>query len=247
MYVKKVGGNCLILALAEAGLPAPELVPITFTVIIGTVTLYALLSSPMARWLGIARPEPTGVAMLGSQSWVLDLAEEVARNDIKTLVIVTEGEMSTDRTLTNAQVYIGELADAGMFDELDRLDVGQAIALSTNREHNDFAIGCFAEALGRANVYLLPYSSDEEQHELGVLAGVWGRRPFASETSHETIQQAIAEGWQFGTVELTSNGQQLPHPGQLMVIIEDGHVVINTAHHPGRWRTGQKLVMLSPV
>jgi hypothetical protein len=178
---------------------------------------------------------------------VLDLAEEVARNSIKTLVIVTEGEMSADRTLTYAQVYTGELADEAIFDALDRLDVAQAIALSTNREHNDFAIGCFAEALGRANVYLLPYSSDEERHELGVLAGVWGRRPFASETTHQTIQQAIAEGWHFGTVEVTSSGQQLPHPGQLMVIIEDGHVVIDTAHLPGRWRTGRKLVMLSPA
>ena len=49
------------LRLAEAGFEEYEqIVPITFLVIIGTVTIYGLTAAPVARLLGVAQPDPQG-------------------------------------------------------------------------------------------------------------------------------------------------------------------------------------------
>lgn len=53
--------------LAEVGVPEAErLAPLTFLVIVGTVALYSLTVRPVAQWLGLASPDPTGALIVGA-------------------------------------------------------------------------------------------------------------------------------------------------------------------------------------
>ncbi|MFJ3222246.1 cation:proton antiporter [Streptomyces sp. NPDC086783] len=61
-------------SLVEAGLPgAPKILPITFLVIVGTVLLYALTASPVARKLGVVRSARTRPLVVGGTDWVIAL------------------------------------------------------------------------------------------------------------------------------------------------------------------------------
>lgn len=53
---------------------ASKILPVTFLVIVATVTLYGLTAVPVARRLGVTRPERTRPLLVGGQTWVIDLA-----------------------------------------------------------------------------------------------------------------------------------------------------------------------------
>ena len=53
---------------------ASKVLPVTFLVIVATVALYGLTAAPVARKLGVTRPERTRPLLVGGEAWVIDLA-----------------------------------------------------------------------------------------------------------------------------------------------------------------------------
>jgi len=53
---------------------ASKILPVTFLVIVATVALYGLTAAPVARRLGVTRPERTRPLLVGGEPWVIDLA-----------------------------------------------------------------------------------------------------------------------------------------------------------------------------
>ena len=53
---------------------ASKILPVTFLVIVATVALYGLTAAPVARRLGVTRPERTRPLLVGGEAWVIDLA-----------------------------------------------------------------------------------------------------------------------------------------------------------------------------
>jgi NhaP-type Na+/H+ or K+/H+ antiporter len=53
---------------------AAKILPVTFLVIVATVTLYGLTAAPVARRLGVTRPDRTRPLLVGGEAWVVDLA-----------------------------------------------------------------------------------------------------------------------------------------------------------------------------
>lgn len=61
-------------ALVSAGVGgAQKILPATFVVIVMTVSLYGLTAAPVARRLGVMRPERTRALLIGGEPWVIDL------------------------------------------------------------------------------------------------------------------------------------------------------------------------------
>ncbi|GAA2747333.1 cation:proton antiporter [Kitasatospora cinereorecta] len=62
-------------SLAAAGVPkAAEILPITFLVIVGTVTLYAFTAAPLAARLKVRRHAWSRPLLVGGDAWVIDVA-----------------------------------------------------------------------------------------------------------------------------------------------------------------------------
>lgn len=62
--------------LVQLGLPgASKILPITFLVIVSTVVLYALTAGPVARLLGVARPNRTLPLLVGGAPWAVGLGK----------------------------------------------------------------------------------------------------------------------------------------------------------------------------
>jgi NhaP-type Na+/H+ or K+/H+ antiporter len=73
-------------ALAEQ---AEQLVPITFLVIVGTVSIYGLLAAPLARRLGLADPNPQGLLIAGASDWVRNVAKALKDEGFAVLLLDT--------------------------------------------------------------------------------------------------------------------------------------------------------------
>jgi len=74
-------------ALAADGVRGAEkILPVTFLVIVVTVTLYGLTALPVARRIGLARPARTRPLLVGGNRWVVDLARVLRRAGLDVLV-----------------------------------------------------------------------------------------------------------------------------------------------------------------
>ncbi len=69
------------------GEEADRLIPVVFLVIVGTVAVYGLTISPLARYLGLAQPNPQGVLFLGAHPWAQRIARTLHDLGFKVLII----------------------------------------------------------------------------------------------------------------------------------------------------------------
>ena len=72
---------------AELTSQISKLVPLTFVVIVGTVSLYGTIAAPVARWLGLAARNPQGVLFIGAQPWVVEIAGLLKEGGVDVMLI----------------------------------------------------------------------------------------------------------------------------------------------------------------
>lgn len=212
--------------LEEAGQPVEALAPVTFIVIVATVLFSAIASRVGARRFRVARPAPTGVAFIGGPDWALDLAAWLSDHDIPTLVITTdpfEVEAATQRGVLSFQ---GSLDSEDLLMAMDSVGVRFVIGVSRFEEVNALVIERAAEAIGRANVYFLPRSDEEDLAESSH-AAVMARRPFGRDATQVKLEQLAAFEWRMTAVSAdTFDRVTLDGAVPLLAIDDDGPNVL---------------------
>jgi NhaP-type Na+/H+ or K+/H+ antiporter len=100
--------------LVSAGVGgAQKVLPATFLVIVGTVTLYGLTAGPVARRLGVVRPTGTRVLVVGGDPWVIDLGRTLRAAGADVLVWAAPATQRADLRESGLDVAPGRLmADA---------------------------------------------------------------------------------------------------------------------------------------
>jgi NhaP-type Na+/H+ or K+/H+ antiporter len=74
-------------SLVGDGVPgASDILPATFLVIVGTVTLYGLTAVPVATRLGVTRPAASLPLIVGGSEWVVDLARALRSQGVEVLM-----------------------------------------------------------------------------------------------------------------------------------------------------------------
>jgi NhaP-type Na+/H+ or K+/H+ antiporter len=144
------------LKLSEDGVPGADLViPVTFTVIAGTVIIYSLGSPPLARYLGLAGNQPPSLMLVGAPRWAIALAAALKQAGAE-VRIWTEDEARA-RTAIDA----GLLAFGGPLDPKSRSSAAafqdlSAVALVSDDDTLNQTLGWeFSSALGSDRVYCL--------------------------------------------------------------------------------------------
>jgi NhaP-type Na+/H+ or K+/H+ antiporter len=89
--------------LSTAGVAgAQKILPVTFLVIVLTVTLYGLSAAPVARRLGVVRPARTRPLLVGGDPWVIDLGKVLKSAGLDVLM------------WAGAETHQGKIKDAGL-------------------------------------------------------------------------------------------------------------------------------------
>lgn len=154
------------LELERTGLEQTEfLVPITFIVIIATVTLYGLTSFPFAKWLKVAQSNPQGILFVGAQSWARDLAKALQSIGIKVLMVDTNRNNIMKARMDNINSYYGSVLSEHILDEIDLNGIGKLIALTPNDEANSLAALNFSEVFERGELYQLSPLTEKKGNE----------------------------------------------------------------------------------
>lgn len=196
------------LRLDDAGHSDGSIEAIVFVVIVGTCLVYGLAASPLARGLGVAQPEPSEVLLVGSQPWVLDLADTMHEIGID-IAVLASGQLDV-RTDEHGWRLLSMSPVSESFGDALR-DVRSAVIVSLDDAHNALVVARSLEVLSRREVYVLPtgrrqwatstepFSATAMDPEVVALpesemeaapARGWERRPFAVGTTQGAIEIA---------------------------------------------------------
>lgn len=179
--------------LTESNVPGAErLVPLTFLVVVGTVAVYALTTSPLAARLGIQQEHPQGTLIVGAHGWARQLAHALSRTGYLVVLVDSNGanvRVAHEEGLTAVQ---GNVLSNALLDDLTLSQMGQLLAVTPNPELNALAAVHFMERLGKENVFQI--AAPRNQNKQGALHGPGGRVLFSTEMTFQSLSQWFREG-----------------------------------------------------
>jgi len=137
------------------------LVPIIFLVIVGTVAVYGLTISPVARWLGLASPDPQGVLFVGAHAWARALASALHEEGFAVLMVDSNPKNVREARRRGLPARRTNVLAEGVTDELDLGGIGRLLALTPNEEVNSLAALHFSEIFETSDTYQLAARSSD--------------------------------------------------------------------------------------
>lgn len=158
--------------LSASGFETSFMLPTVFGVILGTGVIYGLTASPAARLLGVRRPAPTGVAVVGDAAWLGELAARLTGLGVDVLVVTSTPAPASARA-SGADTPPGELRAAeppatgagrlstaslvgderGLRVAVEEARIAKALVYVHAGLTEDLVTADLAETLGRRNVY----------------------------------------------------------------------------------------------
>lgn len=180
---------------------ADQIVPLTFTVVVGTVLTYGLTVARVARALGLAQPDPSGLLIVGAHGWAREIARVLHQAGHPLLLVDTNhGNISAARLSGLPAMYASILSEHVLQADLSQL--GRLLALTSNDEVNSLAALRFAEIFGRAHVYQLPLHGGGRSRT-GVSHDQRGRCLFAEGLTFSALTQRFEAGATVKAIKLT--------------------------------------------
>ena len=176
------------LQLVSAGYPdGQRIVPIAFTVIIGTVVFYGLAAPLGARLLGLRIANPQGVIFFNARPGIVALAKELRAQGVDALVVdANQGSVAKAR-LADVPAHRGSIVSREFMERVDLAPFSRLVAASPNDDANALACLTFQERFGPLNVHQIPPEKEERANwsEGAREAG----RPFGTEAIRRWLHE----------------------------------------------------------
>lgn len=244
------------LRLSESGyLLSEALAPITFLVIATTVAVYGLSAPLLARKLGLAKPDPQGVLIVGAHSWAREIASILKSEGFVVLLVDTNRLDIHEAFNMGLPTYHGSILAENVQEEIDLVGLGRLIALTPDDRVNSLAALHFAEVFSRSEVYQLnPESTGYRGREAIYPQHLRGRLLFSPEASYSYLTAQFCSGAYITTNEFTAdfkgNGSDFS-AGQaslpLFLITDTGKLAIYTNDNHPVPKPGYKLISMVPA
>lgn len=232
------------------------LIPLTFTVIIGTVLLQSTTARPIAHRLGVALPEPRGFLIVGANLVARKIAKALAENGVKVLLADTGLENIKKARSEGLDTYFGNPLSGHIDRHMHLTGIGRMLALSPYESENIAALMHYRMELGRNSVYMLQSNRGEEQddQEMGIPTERKGNVLFGSDINYDFLFDALIAGGKIRTSTLSEKftyetfvkqaGEQVV---QLFVIDAKGRVTIRGGNDRVRPESGWAVIALFPA
>ncbi len=191
------------LKLAEIETPQIEyLVPLTFTVIIGTVLIYGITSPLAGKLLNISQSNPQGVIIAGAQEWALQIASILRENNINVVVLDTNRYQANKAKMMGITAYNESIISDKIIDKINLEGVGKLLALTSNDEVNSLGVLYFSEIFDKENLYQLHPNTKQDEREFSPQY-LRGRLLFGKDITFSYITNRIQEGAVIKSTKLT--------------------------------------------
>ena len=239
------------LRLENIGYPGAEnLVPMVFTVIVGTVVIQGLTGGIVARLLAIANPEPNGVLVVGANPVALAYANALHSAGHRVVVASMGWDGISKARMAGLSVFYGSPVSSYAERHLDLTGLGSLLALSHRPGINELACVKYRYEFGRESVYTVKHNS-ESSHEKHQISGeAAGRVLFDGERSMDDLFAMVKSGFATKTTEITDSFgfsaylEQHPDRVVLFITTADGRVSFPMGKNDMNISEGSKITSL---
>lgn len=182
---------------------AELLMPITFLVIVGTVTVYGFLAAPLAKLLGLSDTDPQGVLFAGADPPIRAIAGALHDEGIPVVLVDTNyGNVAAAR-MDGLSAECVSILQEHVKEHLDLGGIGRLLAMTANDEVNSMAVGEYTHIFGRENVYQLTPWDDRSGQRSSIAEHLHGRLLFDRDFHFGDLSGSIQDGWQIKKTRLT--------------------------------------------
>ena len=227
--------------LAAQGIAGAEkILPVTFLIIVATVTVYGLTGAPVARLVGATRPARSQPLLIGDEPWVYALGRCLRVAGLGVVMATADAEHRARARAAGLEVAGGGLlAAATGAQELE--GVTDVLLLTGEDDFNALA----SEDL-RDNVDLPVYRLAPAPGGYGIVAGeAEGEVLFSAVLTGPAIRDRCAHG--ASVVTRPADGGPPDGYDVLFVVHRNGRLVPVTAGRPATGGPGDTLVLLGPA
>ncbi|MGB7324817.1 MAG: cation:proton antiporter, partial [Rubripirellula sp.] len=228
-----------------------QLANVTFLVIVGTVAIYGLSATPLAKLLGLADTSTNGVLIAGADIWVRDFAKELTKSGVNVLLVDTNYNKISKARVDGINAVCANILNKHVIEELPLTGIGRLLAMTPNDEVNSLAVRECTHLFERSQVYQLTFTRENSHHRRGLTKNLMGRELFGKGSTFSELRAMHVAGARFKTTSLTNeftyadfakkygNGAQL-----LAAIDKDGVLVLDTDDKPLQPQPGQQLIAM---
>lgn len=239
------------LRLEEMGFPGAEkLVPMVFTVIVGTVVIQSLSGKLVAGWLDIVNPEPTGVLIVGANSAALFYAKALQKAGHRVLVTSMNWRDISAARMAGLPVFFGSAVSVYAERHMNLLGLGRLLALSDQPGLNELACVKFRYEFGMDSVFTVRHHTESSHEKYQVSGNSAGRLLFAGKRTIEDLAGIFRDDVQTGTTEITANfsyeNYREKHPNRIILFVtsDDGHIHFPVAEKSEKISPGDRITAL---
>ena len=184
---------------------AAVLVPLTFSVIFGTVVLQSATSRMMARWLGVAEPPPNGFLIVGANTIARTIALELKKNKVDVLLTDSNWDNIRAARMDGLRTFYGNPVSEYAEQRLDLVGLGKLLGLSPERSINTVAGMRFGNEFGQHNIYALRTSVDARLSEMHIDGEEHrGQYLFSKDLTYSKFSSMLAQGAELHSTRLSS-------------------------------------------
>jgi len=175
------------LKLAQHGVVGADvLVPLTFTIIVGTVVSASLTARPLAQRLGVALPEDKGLLIVGINLLSRKIAQALKKQGYRVILADTSYSDIRQARMEGLETFYGNPVSEAADRRLDLVGIGRLLAMSAQPEINSLAAVRYRHEFGAGNVYVLKTPQE--------LAGTANQRISETFTGRPLFGEKISSG-----------------------------------------------------
>lgn len=239
--------------LAESGIEGAEsIVPITFLVIVVTVTVYGLTAYPFAKILKVVQSKPQGILFVGAHSWARSIAKIIHDKKINVIMVDTNRENIKAARLDGLPAYLGSILSEHIADELDLDGIGRLMALTPNDEANSLAALHMSDSFERGELYQLSPLSEKSGKELEFSPKhLRARFLFGEGMNYYHLNSLFNDRWTIKSTKISdtfSFNDMKKNYGEnlipLFLIDKDDKLIVSTLENPLEPESGDMIIAL---
>ena len=195
------------LRLTDLGYAGADLlVPLTFTVIIGTVLLQSVTARPVARLLGVAEPEPKGVLIAGAHNVARAVAHALCEQGFRTVLADNHWDEIRAARMDGLPTYYGSAVSEHADRNLDLVGVGGLLAMSHRPAFNALACTRYRSEFGSDKVFAVQTSEEKEASDKETVARTFAcRHVFGQDVTLAKLASLLSKGAEIHATHLTED------------------------------------------
>ena len=193
------------LKLEEAGIEqASLLVPLSFSIIIGTVVFQSMTAGWLARKLKVAEPEPNGLLIIGANHIAREIAKALKQFDLNVLLADDSWDNIRKARMEGLNTYYGNPVSEHADRNLELIGLGRMLGMSPDGRRNALAAIRYRTEFGADSIYVLQSTLEtSESDKQRIIEHYRARTLFSKDISFSKISSLLSKGAEIRVTRLT--------------------------------------------